>query len=155
VEDIIVRLATEADVPGLLPLIRLVSAAMGETLPPEADVAAIVRRQIADEHHEYVIAEMEGHILGYVFVCYYLATWAGAPCAMFQDFIVEEGWRGRGVGSTILAYARNRARIKGCAYVDLIVPSALEGARRFFRRWDFRPTDREIMRLKIARPNPT
>jgi N-acetylglutamate synthase-like GNAT family acetyltransferase len=152
-DDIAVRLATITDVPELLPLIRLVAESSGEELPSEADVARIVRHQIEDENHEYVVAEAEGHVVGCVLVSYSLSTWAGAPYAMFQDFIVDKRWRNRGAGSTMLAYARDRARIKGCVRIDLSIHSSLESAKQFFRHWGFQRIDREIMRLQVAPPN--
>ena len=152
-DDIAVRLATVTDVPELLPLIRLVVESSGEVLPSEADVARVVRYQIEDENHEYVVAEAEGHVVGCVLVCYSLSTWAGAPYAMFQDFIVDKGWRNQGAGSTMLAYARDRARIKGCVRIDLSIHSSLENAKQFFRHWGFQRIDREIMRLQVSASN--
>jgi GNAT superfamily N-acetyltransferase len=72
---------------------------------------------------------------------------------MFQDFIVEESWRNQGVGSTILAYARNRARIKQCVRIDLVVHSSLSQAKQFIERWGFRRMDRDLYRILLARPN--
>jgi N-acetylglutamate synthase-like GNAT family acetyltransferase len=150
--DVTIRLAIETDVPQLLPLIRSLAAAHGESLPSEADMAEIIALQIASDNHEYVIAESGGHIFGCLLVCYYLSTWAAAPYAMLQDFTVEEAWRSQGAGSTMLAYARDRARLRGCARIDLIIQRARSDARRFFRRWGFRGTDRELMRMKLGRP---
>ncbi len=151
-DNITIRLATLEDVPQLLPLIRTLVGMCGETPSPEDKMAQMIRRQIESDNHEYVVAESGGRIFGCMLVCYYLSTWAGAQYAMFQDFIVEEGWRNQGVGSTILAYARNRARLKECVRIDLIVHSSLEQAKEFFHRWGFRRIDREVMRMRITRP---
>ena len=150
--NVTVRLATENDVPQLVPLIRSLVASCGEPLPPKEDMARVVTRQIKAENHEYVVAETKGHIFGCLLACYYLSTWAAAPYAMLQDFIVEEEWRNQGVGSTMFAYARDRARIRGCVCVELNVQSSRKDAKRFFRRWGFRHIDRELMRMKISRP---
>jgi N-acetylglutamate synthase-like GNAT family acetyltransferase len=111
----------------------------------------IVTRQIETENHEYVVAESEGHVFGCLLVCYYLSTWAAAPYAMLQDFIVQEAWRDQGVGSTIFAYARARARLKGCVRIDAIVQASSQDAKRFFRRRGFGRIDRELLRLPLAR----
>ena len=148
--DVTVRLGTEDDVPQILPLIRSLVASCGESLPDENDMAEIVRQQINSGNHEYVVAETKGSIFGCLLVCYYLSTWAAAPYAMLQDFFIEEAGRNQGVGSTMFAYARDRARIRGCARMDLAVQAQRAEAKRFFRRWGFRRTDREMMRMPLT-----
>ncbi len=149
--DTTIRLATVQDASQLLPLIRELVGLHGESLPPEEQMLRIIGQQIESGYHEYVVAESEDHIFGCLLICYYLSTWEGAPYAMFQDFIVEKGRRSQGVGSTILAYARNRARIKECVRIDLAVHSGLEDAKRFFKRWGFERIDRDLMRMRISR----
>ncbi len=149
--DTTIRLATVEDAPQLLPLIRELVSMCGEALPPEEQMLKIIRQQIESGYHEYVVAESEGHIFGCLLICYYLSTWEGATYAMFQDFIVEGGRRNQGVGSTLLAYARNRARVKECVRIDLIIHSSFEDAKRFFRRWGFQRIERDLMRLRIVR----
>lgn len=148
--NVTVRLATEQDVPQLLPLIRSLAASHDEPLPTQEDMAKIISHQIATDNHEYVIAEAEGRAFGCLLVCYYLSTWAAAPYALLQDFIVEEEWRDKGAGSTMFAYARDRARLKQCTRIDLIIQSSRKDAKRFFRRWGFRRTDRELMRMPLV-----
>jgi GNAT superfamily N-acetyltransferase len=136
--DVTVRLATEDDVPQILPLIRSLVTSCGESLPDKDAMAEIVRQQVNSGNHEYVVAEAKGHVFGCLLVCYYLSTWAAAPYAMLQDFFIEEEWRNQGVGSTMFAYARDRARIRGCARMDLAVQAQRIEAKQFFRRWGFR-----------------
>ena len=150
--DTTIRLATVEDAPQLLPLIRSLVALSSENLPSEESMLKIIRQQIESDYHEYIVAESDGHIFGCLLMCYYLSTWEGAPYAFFKDFIVEEEWRNQGVGSTILAYARNRARLKGCARIDLIIHSRLDEAKKFFQRWGFRRIERDVMRVRIPRP---
>ena len=149
--DVTIRLATETDVPQILPLIRSLIELCGDPLPEQDAMAEIVAQQIALDGHEYVVAEAGDHVFGCLLVCYYLSTWAAAPYALLQDFIVEQDWRNQGVGSTMFAYARDRARIRGCARIDLVLQDQLAHAKRFFRRWGFRRTDRELYRIKLRR----
>lgn len=149
--DTTIRLATVQDAPQLLPLIRELVGLHRESLPPEERMLRTICQQIESGYHEYVIAESDGHIFGCLLICYYLSTWEGAPYAMFQDFIVEAGRRNQGVGSTILAYGRNRARIKECVRIDLVVHSGFEDAKRFFKRWGFERIERDLLRMRIAR----
>jgi N-acetylglutamate synthase-like GNAT family acetyltransferase len=148
--DVTVRLATEEDVSQILPLIRSLVASCGEPLPDEDAMAEIVRQQVTSDNHEYVVAESKGSIFGCLLACYYLSTWAAAPYAMLQDFYIEDTWRNQGVGSTMFAYARDRARIRGCARMDLAIQAQRVEAKRFFSRWGFRRTDREMMRMALT-----
>ncbi len=148
--DTTVRLATEEDVPQILPLIRSLVDSHDEALPDEVDMAKIVTQQVNSDNHEYVVAETGGHVVGCLLVCYYLSTWAAAPYAMLQDFYIEDQWRSQGIGSTMFAYARDRARIRGCGRIDMLIQAQRIEAKRFFRRWGFRRTDREHMRMKLS-----
>jgi GNAT superfamily N-acetyltransferase len=150
VADVTVRLATEKDVPQILPLICSLVASCGEPLPDEDAMAKIVTQQVNSDNHEYVVAETKNQLFGCLLVCYYLSTWAAAPYAMLQDFFIVDEWRNQGVGSTMFAYARDRARIRGCARMDLAVQEQRVESKRFFRRWGFRPTDREMMRMPLT-----
>ena len=147
--DITVRLATENDVAQILPLIRELVTSYKETVPDEQDMIKIVSQQIASDNHEYVLAESGGHVFGCLLVCYYLSTWAAAPYAMLQDFYIEDVQRNQGVGSTMFAYARDRARIRGCARIDMLIQESRDQAIKFFKRWGFKPTDRTHMRMKL------
>lgn len=147
--DITVRLATEDDVAQILPLIRELVSSYKETIPNEQDMTKIVLQQISSDNHEYVLAETGGHVFGCLLVCYYLSTWAAAPYAMLQDFYIEDAQRNQGVGSTMFAYARDRARIKGCARIDMLIQESRDEAIKFFQRWGFKPTDRMHMRMKL------
>jgi N-acetylglutamate synthase-like GNAT family acetyltransferase len=148
--DITVRLATRDDVPQILPLIRALVDSYHEALPNESDMAEIVSQQILSDNHEYVIAETAGHVFGCLLVCYYLSTWAAAPYAMLQDFYIEDAQRNQGVGSTMFAYARDRARIRSCTRIDMLIQADRDEAIRFFRRWGFQPTDRTHMRMRLG-----
>jgi N-acetylglutamate synthase-like GNAT family acetyltransferase len=147
--DITVRLATEDDVAQILPLVRELVTSYKETVPNEQDMIKIVSQQIASDNHEYVIAESEGHVFGCLLVCFYLSTWAAAPYAMLQDFYIEDVQRNQGVGSTMFAYARDRARIRGCARIDMLIQEGRDQAIKFFKRWGFKSTDRTHMRMKL------
>jgi GNAT superfamily N-acetyltransferase len=118
--------------------------------PAQEVYLADVTVRLAIEDHEYVVAEAGGRLFGCLLVCYYLSTWAAAPYAMLQDFYIGDEWRSQGVGSTMFAYARDRARIRGCARMDLAVQAQRIEAKRFFRRWGFRRTDREMMRMILT-----
>ena len=147
--DITVRLATEDDVAQILPLIRELVASYKETVPNEQDMRKIVLQQISSDNHEYVLAETVGHVFGCLLVCYYLSTWAAAPYAMLQDFYIEDAQRNQGVGSTMFAYARDRARIRGCARIDMLIQQDRDQAIKFFKRWGFQTTDRTHMRMRL------
>ena len=147
--DITVRLATEDDVAQILPLIRELVASYKETVPNEQEMIKIVLQQIASDNHEYVLAETAGHVFGCLLVCYYLSTWAAAPYAMLQDFYIEDAQRNQGVGSTMFAYARDRARIRGCARIDMLIQQDRDQAIKFFKRWGFQATDRTHMRMRL------
>ncbi len=110
-------------------------------LCPDAPVHVLPERieQIkADPHNFLFIYEADGNIMGTVFLTI-------CPCPMFgfqpfgvvENFIVDEGYRGQGVGKKLLEHIFATSRANKCTAIKLLSSSHREAAHRFFERNGF------------------
>ena len=117
--EITIREATLADVDRVLALLVAV-AGEGRWIGTEAPVDLERRRQrmvedIEGSHAIVLVAEADGELVGELGL--HLARYGVADLGM----LVAAGWRGRGVGTALLAEAIDRARKAGAHKIALQV----------------------------------
>ena len=67
----------------------------------------------------YLVAEVDGEVVGALQLNERYSTWSGAPFGYVEDFCVAEGWRSRGVGAALLTHAEGWGRRLGWSRVAL------------------------------------
>src|SRR5215467_7077289 len=112
--EVKIRLATEADLPGILQLyaqpdMEGKALALEEALP-------LFREIVASDRQELFVAEGSGgQILGSFSLSYVRhLTHGGARSASFGDIVVRSDSQGLGVGKRMMKFAAQRARERGC-----------------------------------------
>jgi RimJ/RimL family protein N-acetyltransferase len=130
-----IREATLADVDRLLELLVAV-AGEGRWIATEAPVDLDRRRQrmvedIEDADAIFLVAEADGELVGELGL--HLARYGVADLGM----LVAAGWRGRGVGTALLAEAIDRARKAGAHKIALQVWPDNAAAIALYERFGF------------------
>ena len=97
----VIRPATEADIPAILALARIYmdESAYGYTF----DVARsdrLIRAYLADEFHAVVVAEVEGNLAG-IWIAAIIYEWMVEPLCYVSKFYTLPAYRGLGVGSAL------------------------------------------------------
>jgi len=69
--------------------------------------------------------------------------------AWIEDVIVDEAWRGRGIGEALTRTAIERARERGAKAVDLTSRPAREAANRLYRRMGFELRSTNLYRFNF------
>ncbi len=137
-----VRPARPDDSGHILRLLRLLAAFEGE---PEGVVVTeeIIRRDGFGPHRRFeaLLAEREGAPCGLVVTYLAYSSWKGATSLVVHDLFVEEGARGTGAGSALLAAAARLAAENGCCRMDVNVLDWNEEARRFYGERGFTPLE--------------
>jgi RimJ/RimL family protein N-acetyltransferase len=133
--EINIREATLADVDRVLPLLVAV-ADEGRWIGTEAPVDLERRRQrmvedIEGAHAIVLVAEADGELVGELGL--HLARYGVADLGM----LVAAGWRGRGVGTALLAEAIDRARKAGAHKIALQVWPHNAAAIALYERFGF------------------
>ena len=79
------------------------------------------RRLASDPHHDFYVAEQKGALLGLVLVCYVRSLRHEGWQALLD--VVVSPLSGDTIGQDLLAFAKVRARKRGCQHLLLCFPS--------------------------------
>lgn len=140
--EVNIRRATIDDVPAIVGL--LMDDAIGATresaddLTPYKDAFAVID---ADHHEFLAVADRDGEIIG-TFQLSLLPGLSrrGAFRAQVEAVRVAASARGEGLGETMMRWAIEEARKRGCVMVQLTSDKAREDAHRFYERLGFTAT---------------
>lgn len=131
----VVRLATEADAADVARLISAFRDWQGREGPNDASIEASVRRLLADENTEYLLAgDPPAAVLQLRFRH---SVWTGTDDAHLEDLFVEDAARGSGLGRELVDAALDRARERGCGRIELDANEANEPALQLYRSVGF------------------
>ncbi|HEU5030792.1 MAG TPA: GNAT family N-acetyltransferase [Spirillospora sp.] len=137
----------EATVDDLPQIVRLLAddplGATRETLAeeiPEAYFTAFTA--IAkDPNNHLVVADVAGTVAGTLQLTYIPGlTYTGGERAQIEGVRVAADERGRGLGQTMITWAIDQARARGCRVVQLTTDRQRPDAIRFYQKIGFRPS---------------
>lgn len=100
-------------------------------------------RQTLLEYHDdayepssVLIAEIDGEVVGKMEL--YIGWKSNhGHFGLIRRFVIADGWRGRGIGTTMLRAAGERARVAGCTFLELSVDITNPEAQALYRREGF------------------
>ncbi|MCF3974727.1 GNAT family N-acetyltransferase [Paracoccus salsus] len=135
------RHATRDDVPAVVAL--LFDDVLGrsrETAPRDRYLAAFDAMRGEGRNH-LIVAVADGFIVA----CYQITFISGLSLgasrrAQIEGVRVAAGWRGRGIGESLIRDAEARAREAGCALMQFTTSKARSEAHRFYDRMGFTPS---------------
>jgi GNAT superfamily N-acetyltransferase len=132
-----VRKATAADIPGVLALYAQPDLDDGMVLPVDQAVALFARFARYPDYTLYV-AELDHEIVG-TFALLVMANLGhlGAPSGIVEDVVVAPARQGNGIGATMMRFARERCRQKGCYKLVLSSNAKRKRAHAFYESLGF------------------
>jgi len=141
-EDIIIRRAGAADCKALAAL----SAQLGYPCKEEAVKERIAGIEAEDER-AVLVAETGEQVIGWttleVVRHFYLD-----PCVNLSGFVIDERYRGRGVGRLMIREAENWVREKGLDVLRLNANAVRKNAHRFYENNGFRKVKEQFVYVK-------
>lgn len=102
--------------------------------PPEPDAPFFPRRS---EPADHLVAEVDGHIVGYVTVAQGLPIPSHQHVLEIQGLAVLPGHQGRGLGRQLVEAAKDLAGARGARKLTLRVLGPNTGARRLYESCGF------------------
>jgi GNAT superfamily N-acetyltransferase len=145
-----VRRAAPGDVPALVPLlVQLFTQETEFTPAPELQARGLAAIIGDPRVGVVVLGEDEGRAVGMANLLYTTSTALGTRVAILEDMVVDKDWRGRGVGSKVLAFAIETVRADGCARITLLSDRENASAHRFYRRFGFTSSAMTPFRLAL------
>jgi GNAT superfamily N-acetyltransferase len=91
------------------------------------------------------LAEEDGEGVGYLVVTYVFAMEHGGTMAVLDDFFVRPAWRGRGVGTSALAWVRRECAELGLRAIRVEVGHDNQAAQAVYRKNGFATVDHRLM----------
>ncbi|NQT89001.1 GNAT family N-acetyltransferase [bacterium] len=150
-----IRQATLHDVPAIQRLYQDLDKHHADLLPgvfrsltEDARPGSLVRDWIEDTEADYLVAEEEGRVIGFLSIR--AAAHPRYPMyrrhdfAMIENAVVEESLRGGGIGTRLFNAAIAWTRKRGLDYIQTTVWSANQGTKEFYCRRGFRPLTEKL-----------
>ncbi len=137
----VVRLIEPHELDGLLSLYMQLH---GNPFPEKTDeLRALWHRILKDSDHHIIVAVEDGRIVSSC-VCVMIPnlTHGQQPYALIENVITDEAFRGRGLASACLDYARELARSRNCYKMMLLTGSKEESTHRFYQRAGYNANDK-------------
>ena len=143
----VIREATEADIPALIRLLHQVGD-IHHQIRPDIFPAGTLKyneselAELLEDRPVFVAMEGES-CLGYCFCM--LPTYRASRCSVardelyIDDLCVDESARGQGVATALYRHVCGYAQEKGCAFVTLNVWQGNDNAQRFYEKMGMRP----------------
>lgn len=88
---------------------------------------------------EAVLAEVEGHAVGFALFFHNFSTFLGRPGIYLEDLFVVPEHRGNGIGRSLLVHLAHLAVERGCGRLDWAVLDWNSEAIAFYERLGARP----------------
>jgi GNAT superfamily N-acetyltransferase len=98
------------------------------------------QRLVAEHSLGWVVARSGHDLVGFVNIC-----WDGFTHAWIQDLMVASSARGQGVGTRLVALARDACREVGCEWLHVDFDDGLRSF--YFDSCGFTPTSAGVIRL--------
>ena len=136
------RAAQAADVPAIFTLIG--ELADYERLRHQmVGTADDLQRHLFGEPHFAwaMVAQWGDSVVGFSLYFFNYSTFLCRPGLYLEDLFVRAGYRGRGIGRSLLAALEQRARELGCGRLEWSVLDWNRGAIDFYRRFGAPPNE--------------
>ncbi len=148
-QNYVIENASTEDIPALIALLAILFGI-------EADFQADVAKQtkglsLLINHPENgvikVAKNQEGQVMGMVSAQLVISTAQGSPSAWVEDMVIEEAYRGRGVGKTLLDEALLWAKAKGATRAQLLVDTENTPALGYYAHLGWETTQLQARKI--------
>ena len=148
-QNYVIENASTEDIPALIALLAILFGI-------EADFQADVAKQtkglsLLINHPENgvikVAKNQEGQVMGMVSAQLVISTAQGSPSAWVEDMVIEEAYRGRGVGKTLLDEVLLWAKAKGATRAQLLVDTENTPALGYYAHLGWETTQLQARKI--------
>ena len=136
-----IREVKKDDLQGLL---RLYTQLHDNPMPADTqELAKLWQDILSDPTHHIIVAEEEGEIVSsFVFVIIPNLTHGQRPYAFVENVITDAGYRGKGLATACLNYAKELAEKHKCYKIMLLTGSKKESTLKFYENAGYNCKDK-------------
>lgn len=143
--------ASMSDIPELCALLDLLFSQEEEFVPNhQAQIRGLSRIIENPEVGQIIVARVNNSVVGMVNILFTISTALGERAALLEDMVVSPAARNSGVGSKLLEYAIQSARLLGCKRITLLTDRTNESAQRFYKNHGFQRSAMIPLRLALS-----
>ena len=112
-------------------------------VPPFSQVKPVWEHILADENYHIIVAEEDGQIVSSC-TCVVVPnlTRGGRPYARVENVVTRSDYRGRGLATACLNYAKELAVKAGCYNIALMTSSKNESTLKFYENAGYDPKEK-------------
>ncbi len=137
-EDLVIRRATESDVPAIVAMLADDPLGARRESPGDPAYAAAFAEIDADPRQLLAVAERAGEVVGTLQLTFIPGlSRRGASRALIEAVRVRSDQRGGGLGRRLATWAIEISRERGAAVVQLTTDASRVDAHRFYERLGF------------------
>ena len=89
----------------------------------------------------------KGKVIGMVTAQLVISTAQGSASAWVEDMVIDEAYRGQGIGKQLLQKALDWAKVKGATRAQLLVDLSNTEALGYYRHLQWEPTQLQARRI--------
>jgi len=135
---VVIREATEADLPSVLDLYAQPGMDDGQVLALRRAQEIFARMQ-SDSHHRLYVAVVGQETVGsFALLVMDNLAHMGAPSGVIEDVVVRPDWQSRGIGTKMVSHAIDVCKAQGCYKIGLSSNMKREAAHAFYESLGFR-----------------
>ena len=134
---VLIRIATRDDLPAVLDLYQRAGLDRDGGMTPK-EAGAVFMRFATYPSYQLYVACLGDRVVG-TFALLIMDNLAhhGTPSGIVEDVAVDPATQGRGIGKTMMQFAREVCRKKGCYKLSLTSNQLREGAHAFYQAIGF------------------
>jgi GNAT superfamily N-acetyltransferase len=136
-----IRVATERDIPSIQALyLQLAFSPPSPRIPRPSDheYRRVFKEMATLPGYELLVAEEAGHVIGTTILAILPGFAHGiSPFAVVEYVVVDEKYRGKGIGRLLMEYCIDRAKEAGCYKIMLTSDKRRTEAHEFYRSLGF------------------
>jgi GNAT superfamily N-acetyltransferase len=95
----------------------------------------------------YIAKNASGKVVGMVSAQLVISTAQGAASAWVEDMVIDETYRGKGIGKKLLQHALDWAKIKGATRAQLLVDLSNTEALGYYQHLQWESTQLQARRI--------
>jgi GNAT superfamily N-acetyltransferase len=142
--------ATREDLPQLVALLGVLFSQEAELVPDDSKQTRALEKILSDESVGRIhVAREDGRVVAMASLIYGISTAEGGLAASFEDMVVLPGYRGKGIGTSLLEYVVAQARKQGVLRLMLLTDKQNKRAQALYRKLGFVESSMKAMRLKL------
>ncbi|HPR92972.1 MAG: GNAT family N-acetyltransferase [Bacilli bacterium] len=101
------------------------------------ELMTVFSRGIQADSDEYLCVELNGKVIGFCSFAIVNNFWQEGHIAYVYAMVIDESFRGQGIGTELLKRAFDKAKLRGCKKIELDSGFPREKAHRFYEKIGF------------------